>query len=81
MRAIHTHHVEVWRDPWLANTWRHPWYFSICAWEATCHVPFYFVAAYAYYHGPLGHLNLLQTPSAVKTDKNAGARSAAMVRG
>ena len=49
MRAIFTHHLETWRDPWLANTWHSPWYLSICLWEYSIHIPFFFVAAYAYY--------------------------------
>ncbi|XP_076434882.1 sigma intracellular receptor 2-like isoform X2 [Babylonia areolata] len=49
MRWFHTHHIDTWKDPWLANTWKHPWYFSICMWEYFLHVPFYFLAARAYY--------------------------------
>ncbi|KAL8611591.1 hypothetical protein ACOMHN_060860 [Nucella lapillus] len=49
VKYFHTHHLETWRDPWLANTWDHPWYLSICMWEYFLHVPFYFVAAYCYY--------------------------------
>lgn len=49
VRWFHAHHVESWKDPFLANTWDHPWYFSICAWEYCLQVPFFFVAAQAYW--------------------------------
>ncbi|PVD31720.1 hypothetical protein C0Q70_07138 [Pomacea canaliculata] len=51
MRAFFTHHLETWRDPWLADTRAHPWYFGIVFWEYLVQMPFFFVASYAYYKG------------------------------
>lgn len=51
MQAFFTHHLETWRDPWLADTRAHPWYFGIVFWEYLVQMPFFFVASYAYYKG------------------------------
>ncbi|KAK7087591.1 hypothetical protein V1264_021623 [Littorina saxatilis] len=81
LRSLHSHHCETWHDPFLANTWKHPWYFSICMWEYFFHVPFYFVAAFAYYQriNGLDNLRWVRIPTIMYCTQTITATSGIMM--
>uniref|UniRef100_A0A0B6ZSX5 Sigma intracellular receptor 2 n=1 Tax=Arion vulgaris TaxID=1028688 RepID=A0A0B6ZSX5_9EUPU len=53
MKAIPYYYMENYRDPFLANAWKHPWYLSFCLLEHYFGIPFFFWATKSYYYGAL----------------------------
>ncbi|KAI8783240.1 transmembrane protein 97 [Biomphalaria glabrata] len=49
-KSLRSHYLETYRDPFLADAWRHPWYLSVCLVEHFIEMPFFFWAAYTYYY-------------------------------
>ncbi|CAL1544482.1 unnamed protein product [Lymnaea stagnalis] len=59
LKAVREHYLETYRDPFLADAWKHPWYLSICLVEHMIEIPFFFWAATCYYYGALNRPNIL----------------------
>ncbi|XP_012939203.1 sigma intracellular receptor 2 [Aplysia californica] len=51
LKSMKQNYLEDFKDPFLANAWRHPWYLAVCLVEHFLEVPFFFFATYAYYNG------------------------------
>ncbi|KAH9502377.1 Transmembrane protein 97 [Bulinus truncatus] len=49
-KSLRSHYLETYRDPFLADAWKHPWYLSICLVEHFIEMPFFFWAAYVYFY-------------------------------
>ncbi|CAG5123596.1 unnamed protein product [Candidula unifasciata] len=51
LKAVRSHYLESYRDPFLADAWKHPWYLSICLVEHFFEIPFFVWATVCYYYG------------------------------
>ncbi|XP_046543549.1 sigma intracellular receptor 2-like [Haliotis rubra] len=51
LQNMQVSYVEGFRDPYMADPSSFPWFMATCVVEFSLEIPFFFIAAYAYFYG------------------------------